>query len=526
MPTAPKPGPSDGGKPTAKPSKPTLYLPGPSSDHAQFHDGLSAILASTGEWFEFGGQLVQTAILNREFRLIRHSPSSIIPALERHVQFLKWRFDSPQGIPSTLPVAAARTLAESLAFAAACPHIRLCAEYEMPFPDPEQQIAFTARGYNPECQVFQPSTAIVPVEFSTAEAGAHWEEMCADFPFASLADTANFLAILLTPYLRLLFAGPSPLFVILANSPRAGKDCLIALVHITFIGRTSDISLGGYQSEEDAKAFASLALAGNRLIHAPNIVGRLKSTWFERLITERNFSGRILGSSATFSIPNEFLLSMSGNSDFTLGGDLAPRTIVIRLHLDVADPNARAFRRPDPYDWAARNRFATLGMLRRFLLDWLSAGMPAPAGRFASFPQWFSTVAGVAQHALGESLDVASTSLQADPRVAGLAHVLDVLNNPLHEDREHAPAGLPLNPRSWTVGDLRTLTAALQKHDPQLLDDFPLNAIEFNQAQSAAVRFGLFVHARNGVPTGPFLFSCLNPDARAQRRAYRLDPIP
>lgn len=51
-------------------------------------------------------------------------------------------------------------------------------------------------------------------------------EVVEEFPFVSAADRTNFLALLLTPFVRPLIDGPTPLFGIDAVTPRTGKTLL------------------------------------------------------------------------------------------------------------------------------------------------------------------------------------------------------------------------------------------------------------------------------------------------------------
>jgi hypothetical protein len=391
----------------------------------------------------------------------------------------------------------------------------------MPYPDPDAGIAFTHPGYNPDCQVYQPLSAVVPIQTSTAEAGERWEEFCADFPFEALGDVTNYLTSILTAYCRLLFAGRSPVFGFLANTPRAGKDCLATLLQSTF-DEYNELSLSGAGSAEDEKLVTGMLIQGKRFLHFANLSGRIRSTFLERISASNVYTSRVLGGPNIFSTPSDFILSLSGNSDFTPGGDLKTRILPVRLKLDVANPNARQFRRPDPAAWAVTNRFAIFGMLKRFTLDWNDAGRPAPTGAFSSFPGWWAGPAAIAAHALGTHPDIGSTSLQADSRVAGLTLLLDIISNPAHDERNRLNAPVP-PPYAFLVSDLAALAADLQKRDPDFLPDFPLTAIEFNQLRSAQIRFANFVHAYAGVPVGPHSFSSPSPNPRPCRTLYRLN---
>jgi hypothetical protein len=427
-----------------------------------------------------------------------------------------------------MPINAAKALLNSPILLASLFHVRLWAQTELPFFGPCRDfVSFTQPGFNHDACVYMPRQALVPMDMSTAEAHAALNIWLSDFPYASLGDVANYLAFCLAAYLRLLYEGPSPFFLFVGNSPRTGKDTGVHILHITICGRTFELSWLPTDTD-NLKTVVSAALVGQPFIHLSNLTGRLKSPLLERLITQRGLMERILGLPRLYTGIYEPLISASANSDFSMGGDMSSRTLYVRLFCADADPGSRTFARPNVLNWAGSNRLLNLGMFKRFLLDWFDAGCPPPTGNFASFPDFYRIVGGVTQFTLGDPLNLASVSAQADPRVADFAYLLELVNDPNHEDRKDFPgAPWPSSLSPFTGRELRELLKALQKLDPQFLDDFPVSADEFNQKGSAAKRFGGFLNARVGVPSGNLLLEVTNPDdTHTERRRFRIVPTP
>ena len=75
----------------------------------------------------------------------------------------------------------------------------------------------------------------------------------------------------------------------------------------------------------------------------------------EKACTTAHYSDRILGVSEFASVSASTINLFTGNN---IGprGDLASRSLSVRLNVDRADPENREFRHPDPIGWTETNR--------------------------------------------------------------------------------------------------------------------------------------------------------------------------
>ena len=89
--------------------------------------------------------------------------------------------------------------------------------------------------------------------------------MTVDFPFAKPEHRAAWLAFVLTPLARHAFSGPSPLFLIDANTRGSGKSLLADVGGILATGTTLARMSNPRDDEECRKRITALALAGDSM---------------------------------------------------------------------------------------------------------------------------------------------------------------------------------------------------------------------------------------------------------------------
>jgi hypothetical protein len=361
------------------------------------------------------------------------------------------------------------------------------------------------------------------------EARAQWSLIVQDFCFANLGAHVNAFAMFVTLYCRLLFRGPSPIFVVTANTMRAGKDAWVTIVHITYTGSIKEFGWTG--KDEDQKTIFANAIEGATTMHFSNINAATDFTPLERFATAKIIASRVLGKSSTGGVINEILFSLSGNSGFVLGGDMAPRCVCIPLFVPDADPNARVLARASIPAWSESNRLLNLGVAAAALAAWVEAGCPTASGRFNSFPEWFAVPAAVTEFFLGEPLDLGSTAVAADPTTADFNRLLALTldkNSPFaSKDIQDA---IPIMPACFTTPELRALAEAIQTKDPEFLSAFPLRHGDDGERNAAQQAFARFFRARvnafgsnpdSPLPRPPFTLTLTSPvQPRKDRRTY------
>jgi hypothetical protein len=102
------------------------------------------------------------------------------------------------------------------------------------------------------------------------------DELMGEFPFADEASRANALAMLLTPFLRPLVDGPTPLFLLNAPRPRTGKSLLAAACLGVSAPGVAGVSLPSNESQV-SNLLNSKLRSGAAVVWLDNVKGRVDS---------------------------------------------------------------------------------------------------------------------------------------------------------------------------------------------------------------------------------------------------------
>ena len=241
------------------------------------------------------------------------------------------------------------------------------------------------------------------------------EELLGDFPFVDEPSRAHALGALLTPLVRPMFSGPSPLFLIDAPTPGSGKSLLADVVHRLALGRPSAPIPLPRSEAETRKSLLALLIDGVRVVVFDNVNHVVKSESLASMLTQERFQGRLLGQSATASPSNTTTWLLTGNNA-ELSGELWRRTLTIRLDPRVERPWERCgFHHPDLVGWVDRQRVQIVRRLLAMAQAWVRAGRPQPAKSMASFGGFSEVVGGILAHAGIEGFLVRKVKPVADP---------------------------------------------------------------------------------------------------------------
>jgi hypothetical protein len=225
-----------------------------------------------------------------------------------------------------------------------------------------------------------------------------------DFPFEAKADTANALALLLTPVLRPM-VGLAPLCIISAPDAGTGKSLLASTIALIATGHQQPMMALPRGKEEWTKTLHSVLIAGTPFIIFDNVGAdqRLDAPELALVLTSSEFSCRILGLSRLVRVPQGATWCATGNN-VRLGGDIPRRCVQVRLDALVSKPAERdssEFRHPDLLDWVTRRRGDLLGALLTVVRGWWAAGKPVAPDipKIGSFDKWAVTVGSILAHA-------------------------------------------------------------------------------------------------------------------------------
>lgn len=227
------------------------------------------------------------------------------------------------------------------------------------------------------------------------------ETFLRDFPWVSNADRANYLGMLATPILRPFTRALSPFGVIDATMPGSGKTILSGCAGMLSGQR---VLTWTDSDEELRKSITSVLADQTGVVVFDNIEEGhvINSAVLAHLVTERTWTDRKLGTNSAPSFPNDRLWLATGNN-LRVGGDMASRSIWVRLDPDCPRPEARrGFTIPNLDTWILdpANQAVVLRHLLVLILDWTAAGAPISTSvpQMRQFTRWAQYLGGFLEH--------------------------------------------------------------------------------------------------------------------------------
>jgi hypothetical protein len=167
-----------------------------------------------------------------------------------------------------------------------------------------------------------------------------------------------------------------PVFWVTAGRRSGGKTTTLIMLLVAVTGIRPAAAAWSSNEEERRKALFAYLLEGAPYIIWDNITRgtQISCPHIEKSCTSAIYSDRKLGVSEAIATSAATLNFFTGNN---VGpkGDLASRSLTIRLDVDRHDPENRDFKYPDPVGWTEAHRGKILQALYTILL-----GNPAFAG--------------------------------------------------------------------------------------------------------------------------------------------------
>ena len=254
--------------------------------------------------------------------------------------------------------------------------------------------------------------------------------------------------------LERLLLGERPAFFVTAGQRGGGKTTIVNMISLAVLGLRAGAAAWSPSEEERRKALFSYLREGVPLLAWDNLPrgAAISCPSIEKSLTAETYSDRILGVSETGTAPAFTIQIFTGNN-ITPRGDLASRSLSLRLAVDRPDPENRPFAHPDPISWTEANRGRILQALYTILLGNPRLRDRNPEQAPTRFKTWWHLVGSAVEHAAGQHVQITEEAVRclvADPQTtcpptpirfaelflageadeeqsAGLATVLDVL---------------------------------------------------------------------------------------------------
>jgi hypothetical protein len=177
------------------------------------------------------------------------------------------------------------------------------------------------------------------------------------------------LAFALTIIERSLLAD-RPAFFVTAGRRGGGKTTVLMMLLVALTGVRPSAAAWSSNEEERRKALLAYFLEGVPVIIWDNIPRgtAISCSHIEKSCTTEFYSDRRLGVTETITVSAATVHAFTGNN---IGpkGDLASRSLQVKLDVDRADPENRSFKHPDPIGWTEAHRCQILRALYTILLD-------------------------------------------------------------------------------------------------------------------------------------------------------------
>jgi len=258
-------------------------------------------------------------------------------------------------------------------------------------------------GYHRRDQIFlSPTIEIPPVPAKPTQQDVDqalnliFDFYLSDFPFADDASKCHALAVILTPLVRRLVRGPTPLLLALASTPGTGKTLLMAALSQIISGRPAEPTMLRSSEEEMSKTLLSVLLAAPPFVFFDNL-NEADSAALAAVIASPDcrFAGRILGATRWVEVPALACWLASGNNP-KVSRELARRTVVIKLDANAERPEQRSgFKIKNLLRWGIEHRVDLLYAALVLCRAWVAAGRPKGKAVLGSFESWAEVIGGI-----------------------------------------------------------------------------------------------------------------------------------
>jgi hypothetical protein len=191
-----------------------------------------------------------------------------------------------------------------------------------------------------------------------------------------------------------------PAFFVTAGRRGGGKTTTLRMLIMAVTGLEPAAAAWSSNEEERRKALLSYFLYGIPYILWDNIARgtQISCPHIEKSCTSAYYADRKLGVSELICIAAAVIHLFTGNN-IAPKGDLASRTLHIRLDVNRVDPENRPFKHPDPITWTENHRAEILAALYTILLGNPTLKAPRDAPMKTRFKMWWRLVGSAVEHA-------------------------------------------------------------------------------------------------------------------------------
>ena len=236
-----------------------------------------------------------------------------------------------------------------------------------------------------------PETILQPINSKKKELNP--VELLEEFPFADEVSKSRALALMITPFIYFGCNSIIPVGIYLGNRERIGKDYLASLTR-----QLANNDSGEFppleNEEETRKILQSITINQEEFAHFANNTNHMASAALEQAITARVLKGRVLGSNEISTMPFNVIVTLSGNTGWTLTSDMFYRSVIVALHMDEDSIIQRNFVK-SPVVLIQQNRLAYWNGIKQMYSTWIGKGKPCGSIKHTTFPEWANIICGI-----------------------------------------------------------------------------------------------------------------------------------
>jgi hypothetical protein len=283
------------------------------------------------------------------------------------------------------------------------------------------------------------------------------EEWLADVA-TDYAGKCSLIAMALTMIERSLL-DQRPTWFVTAGRRGSGKTTAITILIEAVTGIAPAAAAWSTNEEERRKALLSFFMAGCVYILWDNITRgtQISCPHIEKSCTAAYYADRKLGVSEMVATAASTIHCFTGNN---IGpkGDLASRSLQVRLDVDRIDPENREFTHPDVVQWTRDNRAELLRAMYVILMGNPTLNKPADAQMKTRFKMWWRLVGSAVENAAKLHSEAIGSAAHDDedtrkPKPIDFGTMFLDLEE---DDEEQASLGLALNIMQKHWGALQT----------------------------------------------------------------------
>jgi hypothetical protein len=191
-----------------------------------------------------------------------------------------------------------------------------------------------------------------------------------------------------------------PSFFVTSGRRGGGKTTTLIMLTKAITGIWPAAAAWSTNEEERRKALLSYFMYGVPYILWDNIARgtQISCPHIEKSCTAAYYADRKLGVSEMVATAASTIHLFTGNNVMPTG-DLASRSLVIRLEVDRHDPENREFTHPDPIGWTDSKRAEILRTFYAILLGNPTLKQPRNAEMQTRFKMWWRVVGSAIEHA-------------------------------------------------------------------------------------------------------------------------------